>query len=635
MKNELISEKSRSMSSDAWLIFNELKDLRRVLIKSEYLNEADELEHCMRSFWFYSLFDSSCILTIAGPQGVGKSLMTNTLLHLSQEECLPVGEVSCEHIPIILVPAPENAESGFAVLYSLNDSSDENALLTTTRFSFKEAKEHALKPQTTDLVIIWHVKNCPTLGRLSPLVVLPGLELNAPWEDAIRFVLDVSDIVLYTVDSARKAQASATKIEAWMKDVDLTVPPVTVITKTDMMSSIEIDSLKKSLGSIDPVFIGQDLSDMDLQYEKLWDKVVSSRVFVPSRQKSNRFKRLLRKTRKIISSLHEQAFEGQKDADLDELLIVDRMIRNLDEYWNVAIKSKILDELDSNLAACREDAINKGREQGKKITASFWKKTGLWIGGGPTVQSIINIENAIRHSYSNSKKGALGGIIESQLRGKLQINGSPEFEDDLGSLMTLMLLNPINSMQKDTADLIKSMKDAGKVNDAMNDYVTRVTKGVKSSAGQLAELQSLIRKGKGAKIAVSGTLAAGGAATTLAEAAGGGFAGWTASVTAAIAGAAIAAVAVSGITISIIRSSRDVEWQLENYTRSYAAELEEITRAQFSKKLEGFWVLMKYLIKNHLIELLGINDKDRNTIALLSTLKRAKYYLDEAEATRF
>jgi len=65
MSTAVTRGQTRTMAREAWSILNEISTLRRAAIRSGHEDEADELERCMRSFWFYSLFDSCRCRTLA------------------------------------------------------------------------------------------------------------------------------------------------------------------------------------------------------------------------------------------------------------------------------------------------------------------------------------------------------------------------------------------------------------------------------------------------------------------------------------------------------------------------------------------------------------------------------------------
>jgi len=292
MSNAVAKEQSRTVARDALSILSNLMNLRRAAVKLGLLDEVDELEQYMRTYWFYSVFDSATVVTIAGPQGVGKSQLTNSLLDLPTDVGLEVGEGSCEHVPIILTSATADDAEGYALVCSFNSENHESDLIRYERLTFDDARKRAINPMDNDIAIKWYVKDCPSLADISPLVVLPGLELDSPWEDGIRLVLEVSDIAIYTVDPPRKAQAASSKIESWMEAVNLALPPICVVTKEDLMSSDEIESFRDSTGIYETLFVGQSESKKAIQLQDLWERIDVAISTVPTRRRKLRFNKL-------------------------------------------------------------------------------------------------------------------------------------------------------------------------------------------------------------------------------------------------------------------------------------------------------------------------------------------------------
>ena len=623
-----------SMSKDSGKIFNELINLRLALTKSSFEDEADELAQHMRQFWFYSLFDSAAILTIAGPQGVGKSTMVNTLLSLSKKDSLPVGEGSCEHIPIILVPAPETEEESFAVVHQFQVANGARRLINSVRISLDEARKRAMNPQATDQLIIWNLVDCPSLNRISPLAVLPGLELESGWQDSIRFTLDISDIVLYTVDSTRKAQDSASVLESWMEELDSTVLRIAVLTKSDMMSREQVDSALSTMSKYEPIAVGQDKDDMSAQYEFLWEKILGNLLRVPPRNKSRKFVRLIRATKRNIKSVHAKAMEEQRDIEIDELVVVDRVIGKLTDHWSAIVRTRALEALESQLSKAREKAIETGNSHRKEITEGFWKKTELWFSGGPSADSICSLENDMRESYTREMQANLEAAVKNKLGQNLLGSDGNQLTDGLDRMMSFMLLVPTGSWQKEIPSMITSIQEAGQITKAGAEYVESVAKGVQSTAEQMGKISAASRKSEAAQLALGGTLATAGTATTGVEIAQAGVAGLAPSVIVGIAGATVAAIAAAGMTCVIIRNARDVEWQLHTYVRAYANGLYECAENIFIKRIDEFWAMMQFEVRSHLLEQLGLNDRDRHAISLQSSLRTAKDLLDEADASR-
>ena len=627
---EITIHSAKSIATQSFSILAELRNLRGALIRMGFEEDADDLAECMRSFWLYSLFDTAVVMTVAGPQGVGKSLLTNTLLELSEPESLPVGEGSCEHIPVILRPTPPNKGSGYVEVYSTG-TDGQGELFTRTELLYDEGRRRALTPHPGDRIIFWYIKDNPVLRRLSPLVVLPGLELGASWEESIRYTLGISDIVLYVVDASRKAQASAETLSAWIKEGDLLSPPIGIVTKADMMSPGQMDGMRETMGAYIPEFVGQDPQTSPQEFETLGQRIALELSRVPPARKNRKYRTLVRATKRTISSAKDKIVEAQARDDLQEMVVVDRTLRSLDKFWTDKFRPRLVGALENGLAERRERASKSGTAHRKHITEGVLNKIGLLFTGGPSMDNVIEIEDAIRNEYAKELKKEITSLISTELKGRLATAADGEPVEAIGSLMGIMMLTPVKSIQTDTEQLISSLKEAGEVSKETAEYVKSVSNAAGDVLKDISKLRSAFGKKAGGQMALGGTLATAGTATAAAELAGGGLAGVSASVLAGVTGAAVAAVAVAGLASIVIRNSRQLEWDLHNYIRHYSAELEQETQTQFKKQLDAFWTLMQYEIRSHISEQIGLNDGDRHILLALSSIKHAKDALDAAD----
>ncbi|MEO0211896.1 MAG: hypothetical protein ABIN66_08625 [candidate division WOR-3 bacterium] len=626
-----------ALTSRAWNLCNCLYRLRSSLISCNEPELADKLEKFIREFWFYSLFeDAPTLLTIAGPQGVGKSTMVNTLLELSKETQLPVGEESCEHIPIVLMnmsrndPRTKEADWKPVVVYQKTELRDETQFRKLESLSYDEGRERAIRPKEEDIVMFWYVVENPLLQRLSPIAVLPGLELEAPWVKAIRFILDISDIVIYTLDEARMAQETAAQMEEWIKENRLVVKPITVVTKSAIMSKEKQDDIVKTLSGygFSPIFTD---SNERRGYEELGRAIMESLANVPPHHQSEKLKGILiYEIEPILKKVDTIAKESEEFAERRENRLISEVLKELDEVWEKIVSDWIIDRVKSKVHERAEEARKRARAIAKEEFGGFFKKIKIWYCGGPSEGSIRKVESAIKDAFFSGLDEELSEALMQEISSRitpLPKESASSLKENWvqNALMTILGSSP-KKIETTSDELIKSFAEAEGLKDAMVRFLkSSVVDAIQFGEEIRAYSELIKRKGSSAAgLALSGAIGTGGAATAAIEAVGSGVAGLAASVIVGIAGVVVAAVSCLALISSILRSSRKVEWEVEEFTRTLVGEAQRAIIEDFEKRLGRFWDRMRFVLKKDMERRMGLNENIRNAVLLYENLKDAR-----------
>ena len=640
----MLKDKERDTSMDllanAWDLHRSLWHLRKSLIDNNEVELAAELEDPIRSFWFYSLFSNgSTLLTVAGPQGVGKSLMVNTLFELPKETGLPVGEERCERIPVVLThidkndPKLEEATWKPVVVYKKTDPEETQFHIVET-MSYEEGRERAINPRDDDAVIFWYVVDNPLLSRLSPIAVLPGLELEAPWAKAIKFILDVSDVVIYALDDARVAQETAEQMEKWIKKTKLAVKPITVVTKYGTIASTEKQrDLTNTLAEsgFSPIFIDSysQVKGGKMGYEELWKAITTSLINIPHGLQTEKLSYILKeKVIPVLEKVRDVAKEEENYISLEENRLITAVLDRLDQLWKNVVRQKLLNEADAVVAKRADRAMEEARNIAEEEFRGMRNKIKIWFTGGPNVSSIAEIESEIKDQFFSGLNKKLSTSFEKTLSSRIKpIPKEPIAGDDwTANALIAIMTAPPREMLNTTDDLIKSFVEAGKLGDSMFVFLKSSVNNAGAFAEEIKKYSEIIRslRGGATGIALSGGIGTGGAVSAGLEATGLGVAGVTASTIVGLIGASLALISGLALFSSILRSSRKMEWEVERYTRELVSENHRRILENIEQGLDRFWDAFKFVIKEDMMWRMGLDDSLIKAITLYECLKDAQ-----------
>ena len=622
----------RALASDAHRLHYALSRLREALIRNGEIEIADELKDPVKTFQFYDLFSSDRgIITVAGPQGVGKSLMVNKILGLPEEAWLPVGTVRCERIPIVIRYLEENSSeikdpTKPVVVYK-------ESLLQETQYyeietmSYEEGRERAIHPQGEDWVMFWYVKGISTVKYLSPLVVLPGLESDTPWEDTIKYLLNISDVVIYTLDNTRASQEEAESMEKWIKKNELIQKPVVVVTKSSTLGEKEKESFSKVLKHripFDPVFI--ESHDDDLPgYDNLRETIFKAAAQTPPNIQSEKLCRILRnRVAPLLRRSKKLAIDKDRDVTVLDSLAVDKLIQKIDEAWKHLIKDEIIDNAKDKIYSHKEKALERGRKVKNEVLSGVWKSIKRYFAGGPAVEEMIRIEDETRKAFAEGLDEELSQILKRAFATTVGQSPDQEAKVTTKDVLAKIMLSPPTKIGIETGleDIRKDLVEANRLSAEMSEFLkTRIKEINALSRTFLNEYRRLIKEGD-APAVLTGTGTAGAIEAGL-EAIGKGVAGPTASTVAGVIGLAVAATAITGVSIAIVRRNRKLDYTIEEWLREYTAELSNSVIENLEIKLERFWNAFKYTFREDLAQKMGLADDVQNAILLSICVKEA------------
>ncbi len=655
-----------SLVYDAARIHMGLLKVRNAFLSTHILepDEEEEIESSLneliRYFYFYSTVGQlGHIITIAGPQGVGKSTLVNNILGLNEEESLPTEEGRGETLPVVLLP--RNTQSREEVVIYRKSESGEWGTQHVEHLSYSDARDRiTLTRNEDDLVAFWYVGGSKLLQRISPLVVLPGLELDSLWAPDIKAFINLSDVIMLVTDSSRSAQNSAKVIEDWIKEAEPPVKPIIVGTFADTMNDEELQSFKGFLKNADlPVFDvimcgidGCEGKTSEYEYSKLYDILIKALIHVPIDIKARNFRKYMRRTHRIVKRIENGLSQEQMIKNLSKQFLVDDYMKRVDEYLK-KIKDDIMSQIGKILTQYESISIQRGREVREKEFKGF-QKLSIAL-GGVSVNKVIRIENAIKDVFLSEE---LLYEIDNTLRDSLYKKLPQEFrevednnimsdrvgaeimqiEDFYPVILTTLIAEPqdlidtqellISELQKNedisqhAFQHIKNNLERGKkILESMKKAKThsprKVKKFTKKTLSQLAETVTTKLPKEQAKVSANIMLASAGALEVFMEAVGAGLPGAVLTTIGAIIGVAFAAAGLVGFTTSVIATGRAAEWEIDVYLRRYAEAAREEIEEQIRLNLERF--LNRWAVYTRKLLLSSIGN-DRN-IYVLETLK--------------
>lgn len=627
-----IKEKARGL-------YLSLLNLREALLQhnEEEREILSELEEITKILYFYSIFSPSPIFTVVGSQGVGKSQMVNTLLNLKKEEALPVGEERCERIPILLLPTETKETEAEAYKWSsitkgempTKESSLKVPVLSSFPLSYEEARKRAINPSADDAIIFWYIKDNPILERIGQLVVLPGFELKAPWEDALRCILSISDVIIYTCDWRRKAQASSEKIEEWIKEADIPYDPILVFTKSDIMTKDQKESVKEVSKPYEILFVGTGEGSVE-EYENLWRKISENLVNPSPRRRVFKFKNLLSKIGLILNKIEKIAKRKEAQEMLTTSRVLDEYISFLDAEWEKVTRTLIISQVESILKKRIENSLKYGRKIAKREFQGAWEKIKLWLAGGPDVEKIIRIENTLKKNFLKGLDKEIAEKVSNEVK-KLKVKVKEKETKINWTTYTFLelLTTPLPKLEYKMNEIVEDIKKAREMSKELAEFVRGGLEDARKIGQEIAKFRELVASDK-KDILLPSVGVAGGTGTFIGEITGiiKATAAGVPSIIVGAVGFAVAAVSFSSI---ILRRSRQMEWEIEKYIREYTSQMYQAIKNRLIIKLDECWEIIKFNIKKRLTELMGLNKEIENRIFLYTTLKDAKEKLINIE----
>jgi len=519
---------------------------------------------------------TTTLITIAGPQGTGKSTLVNNFLNLKREEWLPTGLQRAERIPVILIPSIENTDLPVSIKKSVSDNP---YIMEEENLSYEEGRKRLMNPKENDKIAFWAVKNNNLLKSLGPIAVSPGYELDAKWSDTVLNIIKLTDIVIHVIDQSRMAQQEFKVLEEHIKDFNIL--KIAVVTKCAMLSEkakTDLERILKEQGYI-PVFV-ENKSNNNCPSNNpslLQDIIFSAYTSIPPQNYKEKIYRIIKDLQKILRKARQLVKKEEnslKSRELDHDIVIENILAQIEEEWE-QIKENIATRVDSVLNKYKKDAKDAGRKKINEITRGIMSKVKLFITGGLSLNEIEEIENAVLEPIIKKSQKELGEILDEQL--KARFSNKKILEKLSTNLTELSLISNVNSSTTkypDSTENINAIKETFKEMVDIYSYFTKEIRPTDSSrdssrdSSKTQEAQNLPEK-----ITITGTIGSIGLGETIAEVGGGGLAtGAASSLGAAIAGTAIAVIAALSISSIILRNTRQIEYALDDYIDALITE---------------------------------------------------------------
>jgi len=618
-----------------------LRRLREALAKADEDELVRRLDAIIGPLAFYEVLPpTSILISITGPQGTGKSTLANKLLGLKTEEKLPTGLQRAERIPVILIYFDktygeyEQLREKPVKIYKFITNSDV-PVFSVDVLTYEKGKQRVTRPEREDTFAFWYVYNNPVLKRLGPIVVLPGFELESAWEGVVLDLIKISDAVLYVVDKSRLAQREAKVMEEFMSRLNTPTVPIAVVTKSIGLDKTQKKDISSRLANFPVVFVD---SIKDFGFKELDEIMVKMIASLPHGAQTLRIEELAKNSRRLAKKAKRIATTMLKDTSFEVTHIIEKVIEPLDETWNNIVKVIFETKIDDII----NKRVNKAREEGRKaiteVSKGFVDKIKIVISGGPDLEKIEKIENAVKNAFIENLDEELIKLIEQTLTNFLHKD-----QDDLSNvvymkkLLSIMLLSPVHGRKGETFNIKSIQEIEREIREAYNlsDRLIEFLKGNLDSSRNLGEevrkFMMLVRKNpKDASLLTLNAVVSGvGATEAAAEASGGGIvSGTLPSAVAGIVSGVVAVVAASAVATVILRSARKMEYELDSYISMLALKLSDKMKSELIKRFEIFWNIYRWYIKWRLTQLLG---ESRDTKIALELLSAANDVLEATE----
>ena len=640
--------------SKVWSLQFNLSRVQAALIDCGMIDREKKIRESVEVLRYCSLLmDQPEITTITGAQGVGKSYHVNQMFQIPDEQRLLSALGRCEKIPVFLFRKSEDNDHEVRVLRRGIPS--EIGSFEYENIGYDDARKRVASPKEHDFCMFWYVEANTIFDAVAPVAVLPGYEMETPWEVAINVIQELSDSIIYVTDQSKSASETSAYLEEKISRLNLRSPAVVLLSKTDSMS----DERKKQFTSQFPyVSIPVGIVDESLekedgdnvctqqQYDKLFENL-GEYIAKTSRSRKNRtientvdsVLMYLRDARDDIENMEVTSSIGIQRA-------IDSFVEDQDEMWNNMIKPVISEKTKAICTSASSEAYESAYPI---IQGECKKRIKLWWNGGVTLGFTKGLQTELTNKFiegSSAIEHELVSSLSSQSAKRtdmlLEMKNN-DFEDLVKTGRELILIDSVitplqNVDKKVKADLVQTLKSSTEalkqtgelVNEAVkiSESVQPVIKAIADDKGKAEiykHLKHMENSGKSAAIKSVTTvgIGAGGAAVSAAEVAGAGFAGATMSVVAGVLGAAVGAIAVGGWLMSITRSANRTEFMLDDFARKCSNAMSEQIQRDVVTKLDRFWEVYKYELRTRLISETGLNDSSSKILQLAKSTNDA------------
>lgn len=630
-----------------WNLQYDVTQVMEELVENEKFEDSSKFRRYIVELRLYSLLmEYPFITTVVGAQGVGKSTHINQMFEIPENQKLIDFEGRAEQIPVFIFEKKKDDKTEVQ-LYKKNYANSEIMYFEYEEISYEEARKKTQRPENDDLCLFWFVDSNERLSFVEPLVMLPGHEIDSPWQKANKIITEFSDIIIYTFDMTRLAQRSGEQIEGWIKNSNITNTPIALGTKNDMMNPEQRKELKEKLNNYNVTFVGcwegKDQRQKKFgEYDSLFNHIQDSIKNVYDGPN-------LEKLKNLVIKIHMRIKQIRKQIELSKLIEntnikdnIDKHISEMSKFWENNLRAKFVFEINDAII----DAQNYTKELTddyivQEIANNFGDSIKLWWNGGLLNKEAILLENFIREKFQEKVNEKVPNINQNykQISQALsnEIRKDPKKENISNIVMKQVLVDylasPIYKVEEDNISL-SSVKDSFKetieaVNEISNELEPQIRK-VKFNK-YIKSLSEKDRKKFDKKyikllkkndfkplsaFASSGTAALA-TGEVVAETLGGGLVVGTAgSIAAAIASGAIATAASLILVRSVAQYSNKTQWQIRSFAHEMISIISENVRNEVDRKLNFFWKIYKDELRRELENATGLEKENQNSLNL-------------------
>ena len=256
--------------------------------------------------------------------------------------------------------------------------------------------------------------------------------------------------------------------------------------------------------------------------------------------------------------------------------------------------------------------------------------------GGVPAQKIINVEDAIKNEFFDRLDNYISKVLENKLKAELKIKAQDiSYVNFTSKAIFYILSQPLG--QVSPIDFKQVLTEGAEISDEVLNQIEEKMKAATMIMERIKDFNEAKRKVninpvleetvkkriKKDPDSLLISLGATGSLEAALEALGGGLPGATASIIGGLVGLTVALVSALAVTSSILRTSRQMEWEVENYTRIYTAEIRNAIMENLERSLNKFWDIYTYRLRCVLQEMMG-SSKEMDFLNLMITLNESK-----------
>jgi len=637
-----------------WSLQFNLSRVQAALIDCGMIDKEKKIRESVEVLRYCSLLmDQPEITTITGAQGVGKSYHVNQMFQIPDEQRLLSALGRCEKIPVFLFRKSE--EDDYEVRVLRRGVPSEVGSFEYEKIGYDEARKRVASPKEHDFCMFWYVEANSMFDSVAPVAVLPGYEMETPWEVAINVIQELSDSIIYVTDQSKSASETCSYLEDKISKLNLRSPAVVLLSKTDSMSDERKKQFTKQFPYVSiPVGIVDESLEKEegecvctqQQYDKLFENLGEYIAKTARSRKTRTIENTVDSVLMYLRDARDDIENMELSSSLSIQRAIDSFVGDQDRMWNELIKPVIADRTKTISTGAASDAYESAFPI---IQDECKKKIKLWWNGGVTLDFTKKLQTELTSKFIERSHAIQHEVLRSLSdQSSKRTNMLLEMKsNDFGELVQtgkeLILIDSIitplhNVDKKVNTDLVLTLKSSTEalkqtgelVNEAVkiSESVQPVIKAIAEDKGRAEiyrHLKHMDKTGKSSAIknVTTAGLGAGGAAASAAEIAGAGFAGATMSVVAGVLGAAVGAIAVGGWLMSITRSANRTEFMLDDFARKCSNAMSEVIQENIHTRLERFWEVYKYELTTRLISETGLNDSSSKILQLAKSTNDA------------